>query len=154
MSSHADTHAPTAPQPKFDNDPPGGPPINISLSTSVSGNTISIVGTGGASLPKGQGATHFKFTLNDTSGGNVQFASLDAADNSTSCPPPPGNNSSQIVGVTMNNNGQQKTAQFTNNNSNQGQMNISYQWNFTCSATFNVLPFDPIISNGGKSGPV
>ena len=153
MSSHADTT--TAPSPKFaDNDPPGSPQIDIPLTTRVDGNTITILGTGGASLPRGQAATHFKFTLTDTSGGNVQFASLDAADNSTSCPPPPGNNSSQIVGVTMNNNVSPKTAQFTNNNSNQGQMNISYQWNFTCSATYNVLPFDPIISNGGKSGPV
>ena len=153
MSSHADTQAPTAPQPKL-GDPPAPPQHSIPLTTSVSGNTISIIGNGARTLPTGQAATHFTFTLNDTSGGNVQFASLDAADNMSTCPPPPGNNSSQIVGVTMNNNGLQKTAQFTDNNSNQGHMNISYQWNFNCSATFNVLPFDPIISNGGKSGPV
>ena len=151
MSSHADTQ----PRPKIaDNDPPGGPQFAIPLTTRVDGNTITILGDGSKTVPKGQAATHFMFTLTDTSGGEVQFASLDAADNSSSCPPPRGINSSQIVGVTMNNNAPQKTAQFTDNNSNQGQMNISYQWNFTCSPTFNVLPFDPIISNGGKSGPV
>jgi hypothetical protein len=155
MSSHADTHAPTAPQPKFDNDPPGGPQHNIALTATATGNnTITITGDGAKSLPVGQAATHFKFTLTDNSGGAVYFTSLDAADNSTTCPPPPGNNSSQIVGVTMNNNSPQKTAQFTNNNSNQGQMYISYQWNFGCAPNLHVLPFDPIISNGGKSGPI
>ncbi|WP_458389738.1 hypothetical protein [Sphingomonas sp. F9_3S_D5_B_2] len=106
-------------------------------------------------MPTNAPATHFMFTLNDQSGANVKFASLDAADNLTGCPPTgSGNKSTQVVGETMNNNAPQKRAQFTDNNSNpakNGPMNVSYQWNFTCDAPFTVEPFDPIISNGGKT---
>jgi hypothetical protein len=144
MNQTADLHAP---EQKLDNPPKH----EITLTTSVNGNVISITGSGNFSVPSGQAATHCKFTLNDTSNANVKFASLDAADGTTVCPPPSGNNSSQIVGVTMNNNASPKTAQFTDNNSNQGTLSISYQWNFTCDAPYTVNPFDPVITNGGKS---
>jgi hypothetical protein len=152
MTPPHEQDAPVAPGPRENLDNP--PTVNVNLGTSVSGNTITITGNGAINIPAGQQATHINFFLNDTSGGQVQFVSLDAQDNSTSCPPTVnGNQSSQIVGVTMNNApANNKSARFTDNNSNQGAMNISYQWNFSCSATFNVLPFDPIISNGGRIG--
>ena len=46
---------------------------------------------------------------------------------------------------------------FTDKNNNpaiNGEMNVSYQWNFTCDPPFSVLPFDPIIKNGGNTGPI
>jgi hypothetical protein len=154
MNQSVDTHAANAPQPKL-GDPPNPPPSHtVALTTSLNGNTIAITGDGGWNVPAGQPATHFNFTLTDTSGANVQFASLDAADNMTTCPPPgSGNGSGQIVGVTMNNNGPNKSARFTDNNSNpstNGPMNVSYQWNFSCDPTHTVQSFDPIISNGGR----
>lgn len=114
-------------------------------------NEVSVTGNGEANLPRGSGQHRFKFALIDNTGLNVRFASLDTEDNSTSCPPSPGENSEQICGVTMNNNGNpNKTAGFTDRNNNQGQMNVSYQWNFTCDdPSVTVKPFDPIIINGG-----
>jgi hypothetical protein len=137
-----------APQQKLDD--PEQPKHEVTLTTSVNGNTISINGSGNFSVPQGQAATHCKFSLTDSSGANVQFSSLDTADNISGCPPVgSGNQSSQVVGVTINNN---QTAQFTDNNRLQGT--VSYQWNFTCNAPYTVSPFDPIITNGGKSGPM
>lgn len=159
MTPPNDTHAPTAPQPKLD-DPPTQSQVNIQLGTSVSGNTITITGNNGStSIPTNQPATHFNFTLNDTSGANVQFGRFDAEDNSSSCPPNvTGNQSGQIVGVTSNNAPpNNKSARFTDNNSNpstNGALKISYQWNFTCDPPYTVLPFDPMIINGGKTGPI
>ena len=154
MTQSLDMHAPNAPQPKL-GDPPPNPELpqhTVALSTSVSGNTITINGAGSFSIPVGQAATHCKFTLTDTSGANVQFDSLDAADNITTCPTPgSGNGSGQIIGITKENNASPKKAQFTDNNNNQAPMNVSYQWNFSCDAPYTVEPFDPIISNGGKS---
>jgi len=148
--------APLAPSPHETMDNPGQPQLTIPLTTSVHGNRISINGSGNASLPQNQGATVFNFTLNDTTGGQVRFSSLDAQDNSTSCPPVgSGNQSSQIVGVVIAQDGQ--SARFTDNNSNlasNGPLNVSYQWEFTCSATFTVGTFDPVISNGGRTGPI
>jgi hypothetical protein len=148
--------APLAPSPHEEMDNPAQPQVNIPLTTSVHGNRISINGSGNASLPQNQGATVFNFTLNDTTGGQVRFSSLDAQDNSTSCPPVgSGNQSSQIVGVVIAQDGQ--SARFTDNNSNlasNGPLNVSYQWEFTCSATFTVGTFDPVISNGGRTGPI
>lgn len=148
MNQVADLHAPEG---KLDN-----PPKHDTLLTaSVSGNTITISGPGNFSIPAGQAATHCKFSLTDTTGANVKFSSLDTADNISTCPTTgSGNCSGQIVGVTMNNNVSPKTAQFTDNNSSQNAMTVSYQWNFTCDAPYSVSPFDPIISNGGKLGPV
>ena len=154
MSQSADTHAPNSPQPKLGDPPNPQPSHTVALSTSVDGNRIAIIGNGGWTVPVGQAATRFNFTLTDTSGANVHFAGLDAADNMTTCPPPgSGNMSGQIVGVTTNNNGPNKTAGFTDNNSNpstNGPMNVSYQWNFSCDPSHTVQPFDPIISNGGR----
>lgn len=149
-------HEPLAPELLHADTDPGNQ-INVGLTANLSGNTISITGNGAAKLPKNSGAARFNFTLTDNTGANVQFASLDAADNSSSCPPPSGENSQQIVAVNMNNNASPKSAAFTDNNSNvnvNGPMNVSYQWNFSCNAPYSVQSFDPIIENGGKSGPV
>jgi len=151
MTQTVDTHAP---QPKLGDPPPKPTPPEhtVDLSTSVSGNTITISGPGNFSLPLNQPATHCKFTLTDTSGANVQFDTLDAADNTTVCPAAgSGNNSAQVTGITTNNNSPQKTGQFTDNNNNQAPMDVSYAWNFTCDAPYTVSRFDPVISNGGKS---
>lgn len=132
-------------------------PIDITLTAVKNGNVISILGDGDANIPQNQAATRFNFTLNDGTGFNVKFASLDTADNSTACPPPAGENSRQIVGVTLQNNQSPRTASFTDNNSNlaaNGPMNVTYAWNFTCDAGATVLQFDPIITNGGKTGPL
>lgn len=130
------------------------PQHDIALSTSLNGNVISILGNGNATIPLNHPATHFRFTLTDTSPGNVRFASLDTADGLSTCPPSgSGNRSSQVVGVTTNNHGSAKSAQFTSNNSNpasKGPLQVSYQWNFTCDAPYTVEPFDPIITNTGK----
>lgn len=117
----------------------------IQLTTRVQGNRILVDGQGGATLPKGSGAHRFRFNLNDATGFDVRFASLDTEDNA-SCPPSSGENSQQIVAVVIN----PKDAAFTDNNNNNGQMNVCYQWNFTCNdSTKTVEPFDPIIINGG-----
>lgn len=156
MTSPHDQETPVAPRPHEAMDNPVQPQVAIPLTTSVHGNRITILGSGNATLPQNQGATVFNFTLSDTSGGVVKFSSLDAADNMTSCPPTgSGNQSSQIVGVVIGQDG--LSARFTDNNSNlasNGPLNVSYQWNFTCSPTFNVQPFDPVISNGGRTGPI
>jgi len=153
-----DQDAPVAPNPHEAMDDPGQPIQEIALGTSVNGTVISITGNGDASIPTGQAATIFKFTLTDTSGANVQFSSLDAEDGTTACPPVgSGNRSGQIVGITMHNNQTPKKAQFTDNNNNNpanGALNVSYQWEFTCNTGFTVQPFDPVISNGGRTGPI
>lgn len=132
-------------------------PIDITLTATVRDSAISVSGNGSANIPVNQGATRFNFTLIDNTGFNVQFASLDTADNSTACPPPPGENSRQISGVTMHNNQTPPTASFTDNNSNNaasGPLSISYAWNFSCDAGMTVGQYDPIITNGGKTGPL
>lgn len=159
MTPPNDTHAPTAPQPRLD-DPPPPSPVNIDLGTSVNGNTITITGDRSPkTLNENQPATHFNFTLNDTSGANVQFGRFDAEDDSSVCPPGvTGNQSNQITGVTTNNvPANNKSARFTDNNNNpsaNGALDITYQWNFTCDAPYSVLPFDPMITNIGKTGPL
>lgn len=150
--------APTAPKPKLKDPPPTQPNVDIALGTAVNGTTITITGNGDATLPQGQSATVFNFTLNDGSGANVQFSSLDAKDGISTCPPVgSGNLSGQINGVNMHNNKTPRTAHFTDSNSNDpanGTLNVSYQWEFTCNSGYTVEPFDPIIKNGGKSGPI
>ena len=132
-----------------------GNQIDVALTATRSGNTINISGNGGATLGADKGAFHFNFTLTDNTGQNVQFSSLDAADNCSTCPPPDGENSQQITGVTIKPNASPPEASFTDNNSNNaanGPMDVSYQWNFTCNPPCTVTPFDPIITNGGKTG--
>lgn len=130
-------------------------PINVPLTATRSGNTIRVTGSGGASLAVDRPATRFNFTLTDNSQCNVKFASLLAVDDCSTCPPTSGGTSQQIVGVTMNNGATPKTAAFTDNNSNpaqNGPMDVAYQWSFTCDCPgVTVQPFDPIISNGGRS---
>jgi len=121
---------------------------DIPLTATLTGSTVKIDGNGAANLPKGSGAHRFRFTLNDQSGLNVRFSSLDTEDNRSTCPPASGENSGQIVGMNIGPNGD--NASFTDNNNNQGRMDVSYQWNFICNdPTKRVDPFDPIIQNGG-----
>ena len=159
MSPPHDQDAPVAPRPHEQMDNPNQPQVDIALGTSVSGNTITITGSRSpVPIPADQAATRFNFTLTDSSGANVQFSSLDTKDGVSTCPPTgSGNQSTQIHGITMNNNVSPKTAGFTDANSNlksNGVLNVSYQWNFTCNSPYTVQPFDPVIQNGGKSGPI
>lgn len=161
MSPPHDQDTLVAPRPHQPTDDLGNPKNDVTLTTSVNGTTISITGDGDYTCKQNQAATHFNFTLQDTSGGNVKFASLDTCDNIDTCPPTgSGNQSSQITGISMHNNSnnnQPNTAAFTDKNNNpavNGEMNVSYQWNFTCDPPFTVLPFDPIIKNGGNTGPI
>lgn len=99
-------------------------------------------------LEKGDPPTEFRFKLQNKTKPkqNVQFSGLDSQD-SAPCPPEPGLNSTQIpanrviVGDT--------TASFTNLNSNNTPLEVSYQWKFRC-ADGQQPTFDPIIENGGR----
>jgi hypothetical protein len=131
---------------------------DIELTAERSGNnTVSVTCTGGdpgPSLKHGSGAHQFKFTLQDGTGLNVKFASLDTEDDCPNCPPPGGKNSKQIVSVHWDNDPPlPRTARFVDNNNNDsknGELEVCYQWNFTCDdPKVSVLPFDPIIRNGG-----
>lgn len=126
------------------------PDRDISLTATRDGSTVNITGDGEANLPAKSGAHRFKFTLNDPTGLNVRFSSLDAQD-AVPCPPAAGENSTQIVGMQIGPQGD--TAAFTDNNNNREPMDVCYQWNFTCNdPDVRVAPFDPIIRNGGD-GP-
>ena len=122
---------------------------DIPLTATLAGSKVRISGNGARNLPRGSGAHRFNFTLADPTGLNVQFSHLDTEDNRSTCPPAAGENSLQIVGVTIG--PRPGTASFTDNNNNQGPMDVSYQWNFTCDdPTKQVEPFDPTIKNGGS----
>lgn len=138
----------------------GGPNNHdIVLTATLSGSTITVSctsGDPGPTIARGSPAQHFSFTLQDNTGLNVQFASLDTKDGLSSCPPPSGDNSGQISGVQMHN-GQPlpRNAAFTDNNNNQGSngiLDVCYQWNFSCDdPSITVGSFDPIIKNGGSN---
>ena len=129
-------------------------PVDIELTATLKGSVITVTGSGDVDIPEGQAATRFNFTLNDTTKKEVEFTTLDAEDNSTACPPPTGQNSSQIEGVQTHNNQTPRRAAFTDKNNNdpkQGDLKISYAWNFRCNdPAITVEPFDPIITNGGR----
>jgi len=126
-------------------------PHTILLTATIVGTEIVVSGAGGANLPVNSGAHRFDFSLTSPDGVTVRFESLDTQDNCSTCPPASGENSKQIVAVHIGPNGD--TAGFTDNNSNQQAMDVSYQWNFTCSdPSLQVQPFDPIIRNGGTTG--
>ena len=156
---HDDTLAGSRPeQLEEENDMGGsGNKIDVALTADLSGSAIIISGPPGPfSVGKDTGACGFDFTLTDNTGANVQFDSLDTADNIAGCPTTgSGDQSTQIGGVAKNNNVSPKTARFTDNNNNDaknGPMNVSFQWNFTCDdASKSVEPYDPIIANGGKT---
>jgi len=120
---------------------------SVQLTATLSGNKVSITGSGGATLQPKSGEHKFNFTLVDQTNLNLTFSSLDAADNCTDCPPPSGQNSQQIHAVHMNG----TTASFTDSNSG-GAMPVSYQWNFTCNDPSKLpISYDPIINNGGSN---
>ena len=93
------------------------------------------------------GEHHFRFTLDDKTNKNVQFASLTSADDS-SCPPDTTKPNTQIHSMRIGPG--QSRAEFWDRNDNEGEMDVSYQWEFTCPDGTTVQPFDPIIANGGK----
>ena len=122
--------------------------IDLTATLNADG-TISINGNGDDALATNSGSRKYKFELDDNQLG-VSFSSLDAADGITGCPPTgSGNQSSQIDDVSIGS----LRASFKDKNNNdaaKGVLNVSYQWNFTCPGK-TVHPFDPIISNGGKT---
>lgn len=126
---------------------------DVALTATIKGSKIQISGNGGADLKKDSGAHRFNFTLTPPQGVDVQFSSLDTEDRCSTCPPSSGDNSRQIVGSQIAPDGH--SASFTDNNNNKdGPMDVAYQWNFTCSnPNLQVEPFDPIIRNGGTTGP-
>lgn len=132
---------------------------DIVLTATLTGKRIAITctsGDPGPNIPRGSPAQHFSFTLQDNSGHNVRFASLDTEDGWSSCPPPGGDNSGQISGVQMQNGPPlPRNAGFTDNNSNPGSngtLDVCYQWNFSCDdPSITVGSFDPIIKNGGSN---
>ena len=101
-------------------------------------------------LRRKSGGHHFKFVLDDRSGKNVQFAALTHEDNCSTFSPAPKNPGSQIYDEDTHNNDSPRWAEFKNKNNNTRPMNVSYQWEFTCDSGATVLPYDPIISNGGR----
>ncbi|MGI8704407.1 MAG: hypothetical protein ACR2JJ_01160 [Sphingomicrobium sp.] len=127
---------------------------DVQLTATKNGNTVNISGPGGANLPPCSGAHHFNFILDDPTGLEVRFEALDTADSCSTCPPPAGQNSQQIVGYRRRNHETPKKASFTDNNNNRaadGPMDVSYQLNFSCNnSAVTVLPYDPIIINGGQ----
>jgi hypothetical protein len=124
---------------------------SVPLTATVAGNKVKISGNGGATLAKDSGAHRFEFTIASPPGLTVQFQSLDTEDDCSTCPPAAGENSRQIVGAQIGPNGD--AAAFTDNNSNRDPMDVSYQWNFSCSnPSLQVESFDPIIKNGGTTG--
>lgn len=129
---------------------------DVLITATRAGDRVRINGYGGSgNLAVDSGAHRFNFTLQDNTGLNVCFSSLDTEDNCSTCPPSSGENSQQIVGVAMNNNRNPRTASFTdnnNNNANAGPLDVCYQWNFNCDdPNVKVDSFDPIIRNGGET---
>jgi hypothetical protein len=104
-------------------------------------------------LARGSKGHHFKFRLDDQTGKNVSFAALTSADDCSTCPPDKTKPNTQIYDVRRENNpphGQPRTAEFRDRNDNEREMDVSYQWEFTCPDGTKVQPYDPIIANGGK----
>ncbi|MCH8614516.1 hypothetical protein LZ016_00125 [Sphingomonas sp. SM33] len=121
----------------------------------ISANVIQVTGNGKRKLPGGSGEHRFKFKLDDeTTTKCVLFKSMVSADCST-CPPDLKQGNTQIYGWSMNNNptrGKYRRAQFMDRNDNDDPMDVSYQLEFTCvDKSIKVLPFDPVITNGGKT---
>ena len=125
---------------------------NIRLTASMNGtNKISISGSGGRTLGRGSGAHIFKFELDDQTAHNVEFASLTAADDCSTCPPDTSNPNTQIDQVRIENSSSPRRARFRDKNDNKPAMDVSYEWHFTCDdPSITVSSFDPIISNGGR----
>ena len=129
----------------------GNPPHHITLIADFDPKVPSqIIVEHKTHLPKGSKEHEFKFRLDDRTGKNVRFAALKAADDCSTCPPDPTKPNTQIDNVTIHNTPGQSRAGFRDRNDNDGEMDVSYQWDFTCPDGTTVQPFDPIISNGGR----
>ncbi|HEY1144220.1 MAG TPA: hypothetical protein VGE68_09335 [Sphingomicrobium sp.] len=135
--------------------------VDVALTATLNGNNISIDGPTGPfpELGVDTGAWHFHFTLDDNTGKNVEFTTLDSADGCAQCPASAGNNSKLITGVRVEApdpvKGEPPKAHFVDNNNNKakdGVVNVGFQWNFKCSdSTLTVGTYDPVVPNGGKS---
>ncbi len=129
----------------------GNPPHHITLIADFDpADPNQIIVASKTRLPKGSKEQEFKFRLDDRTGKNVRFASLTAADDCSTCPPDTTNPNTQIDDVTIHNTPGQSRAEFRDRNDNKPEMDVSYQWEFTCDPPFTVQPFDPIIANGGR----
>lgn len=131
--------------------------IDIALTATMNGaNKIDISGPPGPfPLAKDTGAWLFNFTLDDRTNKGVKFSTLDAEDNSSSCPPAAaGNQSRLIVGEQIIGPDQTK-ARFTDNNNNRaadGVVNVTFQWHFACNESgITVGTYDPVVPNGGNT---
>ena len=153
MTSPTNDETIAAPPPKLREEKEMGstnPDKTIDLTATLNADgTVSINGAGDDTLATNSGSRKYKFELDDN-GLGVSFLSLDAADGLAGCPPTnSGNQSSQIDDVQI----QALRESFKDKNDNyaaKGSLNVCYQWNFTCPGK-TVHPFDPIISNGGKT---
>jgi hypothetical protein len=122
--------------------------IGLTATTDASGTVVISGDNSKKTCPKGSGPHNFRFSLTDNTNPaqNVQFASLDAADNCSTCPPPSGQNSTQITDVTIDDGG--LSASFKDKNNNSTPMDVSYAWNFKCD-NGQTPQWDPIIDNRG-----
>jgi hypothetical protein len=106
-------------------------------------------------LDKGSGPHFFKFKLDDKTTKKVKFLSVSAADNCSTCPPDSKKPNTQIDEWEPDNDppaGKPRKAKFTDWNDNPVEMDVSYLLRFTCNdPSMRVLPFDPIIRNGGSN---
>jgi hypothetical protein len=132
--------------------------IDIALTARMNGaHRIDISGpTGPFPLAKDTGAWLFNFTLDDGTGKGVKFTTLDAEDDSNSCPPgATGNQSRLIVGEHVDPTNPRK-ARFTDNNNNRaadGVVNVTFQWHFACDdpEITHIDTYDPVVPNGGNT---
>ena len=131
--------------------------VDVALTATMKGaKNIEIKGpTSFQTLGVDTGAWIFNFTLDDQTGQGVRFTTLDAMDGSKVCPASgSGNKSKLIVGEHVEPQ-DPKQAHFTDNNNNkadEGVVDVSFQWNFTCNdQSIKVEPYDPVVPNGGKT---
>jgi len=129
--------------------------VDVALTATLNGKKIDISGpTSFPLLGVDTGAWHFDFTLDDQTGKQVRFTTLDAQDGCTKCPSTKGNSSKLISGERVEP-GDPPMAHFIDNNNNDsklGVVNVGFQWNFACNdPTITVEPYDPVVPNGGKT---
>jgi hypothetical protein len=125
--------------------------IALTATTDKQGKVVITGDNAKKTLPKGTGPHHFSFSLDDQTKPkqNVKFASLDTADNCSTCPPPSGENSTQIPSKDIDIAKDGLSASFKDKNDNNAPMDVAYAWNFTCD-NGQTPQFDPIIDNRGK----
>jgi hypothetical protein len=130
--------------------------IAVPLTATANGKRITISGPPGPfPLAADSGESQFNFTLTDSTGKNVRFTTLDAADSCSTCPPnATGNQSRQIVADHVDPTDPTQASFIDNNNNSakNGPLDIAFQWHFACNDSSMTLgTYDPIISNGGRN---